>query len=260
MGTALRPRPLIGVSTSEVRPAEGAHFAHQSEPPSRMLALGTAYLSAVERAGGIPMILAPLPVREIGPLLDRLDGVCLSGGPDLHPSWYDGADHPELGPTEPELDEFELGLARAARARGLPLLAICRGMQVLNVARGGTLIQHLPDRVGTRVPHRQSKPARETTHELRLVSQSRLARLMDTERPRTNSFHHQAIDRLGHGLRAVGWSEDGVIEGVEAPGPGFTVGVQWHAECLTARPEHAALFNGLVDAAAARLLPQRQAA
>ena len=217
-----------------------------------MLALGVTYLEAISAAGGIPMILSPLPQGQVDALVDRLDGICLSGGPDIHPAWYGGIDHPELGPTEPEVDAFELDLARAARRRGMPVLAICRGMQVLNVARGGTLLQHLPDDVGEQVDHRQAATASEPTHTVDVTPGSRLHALLGDTQPSVNSFHHQAVDRLAPGLRAVAWSEDGVIEGVEAPREPFTVGVQWHAECLVARPEQAALFAGLVDAAAGR--------
>jgi putative glutamine amidotransferase len=241
-------RPLIGVSTSELRPAEGAHFAHQSEPPRRMLALGVTYLDAVAAAGGIPVILAPLPAGRLESIINRLDGVCLSGGPDIEPGCYGSDAHPELGPTEPEVDLFELSLVRAARRRGLPLLAICRGMQVLNVARGGTLVQHLPD-LGDEIAHRQTVPASECSHAVAVAPDSRLAKIAGVERIEVNSFHHQAIDRLGTGLEPVAWSDDGVIEAVEAPGDAFTVGVQWHAECLTHRPEQARLFASLIDAA-----------
>jgi putative glutamine amidotransferase len=244
-------RPLIGVSTSELRPAEGAHFAHHSEPPRRMLALGLTYLEAIEAAGGIPVILAPLPARRLDSIIERLDGICLSGGPDLEPGCYGAEAHPELGPTEPEVDLFELGLARTARRRGLPILAICRGMQVLNVARGGTLVQHLPDVVGEGIGHRQDIPASKPSHGVSLASESRLASIAGGDRIEVNSFHHQAIDTLAAGLEPVGWADDGVIEAVEVPGDRFTVGVQWHAECLTDRPEQARLFTGLIDAAEA---------
>jgi putative glutamine amidotransferase len=254
-------RPLIGVSTSELRSAEGAHFAHQSEPPRRMLALGMAYMEALEAAGAIPVVLPPLPMREIDPLLDRLDGVCLSGGPDLDPATYGGGDHPQLGPTERPVDDFELGLVRAVRRRGLPLLAICRGLLVMNVARGGTLLQHLPEDVGMDVDHRQKDSARVVTHGVDVQKGSLLHRLMEDQRPLVNSFHHQAVDRIGEGLQAVAWADDGVVEGLEGRGGPFTLAVQWHAECLAERPEHAALFSGLVDAAAlhGRLAGERAA-
>ena len=213
-----------------------------------MLALGITYLEAVEAAGGIPVILAPLPARRLESIIDRLDGICLSGGPDIEPACYGALPHAELGPTEPEVDLFELGLVRAARRRGLPILAICRGMQVLNVSRGGSLVQHLPD-LSQDITHRQAGPASEPSHAVTITADTKLARIAEAERIDVNSFHHQAIDRLGAGLEPVAWSDDGVIEAIEAPGEAFTLGVQWHAECLTARAEHARLFSGLIDAA-----------
>ena len=133
MGAELTGRPLIGVTTSEVRVAEKVDQTPEGEPPRREMALGLRYASAIEAAGGLPVVLPPLSLAAVEPLLDRLSGLCLSGGPDLDPTAYSERRHPRLGPTEPQLDRFELGLARAADARGLPLLAICRGAQALNV-------------------------------------------------------------------------------------------------------------------------------
>jgi putative glutamine amidotransferase len=152
--------------------------------------------------------------------------------------------------VEPELDRFELEVARHADSRGLPILAICRGTQVLNVSRGGSLHQHLPERPGVTIDHRQGGPGSQVTHDVTIAPGGRLADTMGGLRARVNSFHHQAINHLGPGLRAVAWSPDGVIEGIEAPARPFLLGVQWHAETLTGRPEHAALFAGLVSAAA----------
>ena len=241
-------RPLIAVTTSEVR--QGAGTVKQGEPPQVEMVLGLAYLQAVEAAGGIPLVAPPMRTIAIEPLLDQVAGVCLSGGPDLDPDAYGADRHAALGPVDAQLDRFELELARAADERGLPVLAICRGMQALNVARGGSLHQHLPDRAGVEADHRQTRPGTEPTHEVSVAEGSQLHRLMGVTEARVNSFHHQAVDRLGQGLRAVSWSRDGVIEGVEAPGRPFEVGVQWHAETLTAMPEHEALFAGLVEAAA----------
>ena len=241
--------PLIGVTTSEVRMAEQVEPTPQGEPPRREMALGMTYLKAIEAAGGLPVVMPPLELGAVEPLLDRLDGVCLSGGPDLDPEAYHDRRHPELGPVEPELDRFELALARAADARGLPILAICRGAQALNVARGGTLHQHLPDRPGTSITHRQRRAGDQTTHSVDIAPESLLARVMRRSRARVNSFHHQGVRRLGAGLRATAWAPDGVIEGIEAPARPFVLGVQWHAETLTARREHAALFEALVGAA-----------
>ena len=254
-------RPLIGVTTSEVRVAEEVRQIPQGEPPRREMALGLTYLHAVEAAGGLPVVMPPLELDAVDPMLDRLSGVCLSGGPDLDPAAYRERRHPELGPVEPELDRFELELARRADARGLPILAVCRGAQALNVSRGGSLHQHLPDRPGVTLDHRQQAHGSTVTHEVTISAGSLLARTIGLGEAQVNSFHHQAVNRLGTGLRAVAWSADGVIEGIEAPGRDFVLGVQWHAELLTERPEHARLFAALVAAAAAfEAATRRQAA
>ena len=144
-------------------PSEVRHQRH-GEPARAEMALGMSYLRAVERAGGLPVVLPPLELDRISPLLDRLSGVLLSGGPDLDPAAYGRAAHPELGPTEPKLDVFEVQLARAADTRGLPILGICRGAQALNIARGGTLHQHLPEITDGSIVHRQhSREARPLT-------------------------------------------------------------------------------------------------
>ena len=243
-------QPLIGVSTSEVRRRDEHRTVPQGEPPRSELALGERYLEAVRMGGGLPVILAPVRTSAVDTLLDRLDALCLSGGPDLHPHHYGAPEHPELGPTEPELDQFELALARRAIARGLPVLAICRGLQVMNVARGGTLQQHLPD-LGQDVPHRQSL-TEGTSHPIELLADSRLAKLIGSTRFEVNSYHHQAIDQLGDGLRVVGHAPDGVPEAIEGMTNGFVFGVQWHAEALAERPDQLALFEGLVRAGAER--------
>jgi putative glutamine amidotransferase len=250
--------PLIGVSTSEVRRRDEHRTVPQGEPPRSELALGESYLEARRRAGGLPVILAPGRTGAVDSLLERLDAVCLSGGPDLHPHHYGAPEHPELGPNEPQLDRFELALARRAVAHGLPVLAICRGMQVLNVARGGTLHQHLPD-LGEEIGHRQS-PTEGTTHDVVLSPDSRLAKLLGSSRLEVNSYHHQGIDELGEGLRVVGQAPDGVAEAVEGASNGFVFGVQWHAEALIERPEQLALFEGLVRAGADRAQRSPEAA
>ena len=234
-------RPLIGVTTSELRPSGAGTLRRHGEPAHPEMALGMTYLRAIEAAGGMPVVLPPL--GDATAYVDRLDGICLSGGPDLDPAAYGAADrHPELGPTEPTLDSFELELALAADQRGLPLLGICRGAQALNVACGGTLYQHLPG-------HRQTEPATDDTHSVHVEPGTRLAALLGTDVLRVNSFHHQAVERLGNGLRAVAHAADGTIEGVEAPGSRFVMGVQWHVEGLVAQPRHRVLFEALVAAA-----------
>jgi putative glutamine amidotransferase len=238
-------RPLIGVTTSEMRRGELATLRRHGEPPQAEMALGLTYMRAIELAGGVPVVLPPLEAGAMATLLDRLDGVCLSGGPDLDPAAYGARAHESLGPTEPSLDRFELELARAADARGLPLLGVCRGAQTLNVARGGTLHQHLDG-------HRQSELASQPTHAVRLAQRSRAARALGTCAADVNTFHHQAVDQLGGNLRASGWAADGTIEAIEDPRHPFLLGVQWHAETLIELPYQLALFEALVVAASWR--------
>jgi len=243
-------RPLIGVTTSEVRLPAQADPLPEGDPPQREMALGMVYMRAIELAGGLPVVLPPLGHDTIAPLLDRLSGVCLSGGPDIDPEGYGEAHRsPQLGPTEPDLDAYELALAQLADARRMPILGICRGSQALNVARGGSLHQHLGDVTDGSIHHRQAARGRVTTHSVRIARDAHLAAVMEVTEADVNSFHHQAADRLGQGLRAVAWSPDGVVEGVEDDSRGLYLGVQWHVESLVERPEHLALFRALVDEA-----------
>jgi putative glutamine amidotransferase len=245
-------RPLIGVTTSEVRRGELATLRRHGEPPHPEMALGMTYVRAIDAAGGVPVVLPPVGLEAVPALLDRLDGVCLSGGPDLDPDAYGAtARHPELGPTEPGLDTFELAVARAADAAGLPLLGICRGAQAINVARGGTLHQHVEG-------HRQAALATARTHRVTVLSDSRLAALTGAGRLEVNSFHHQAVDVVGAGLRIVATALDGTVEAIEDRTRPLVLGVQWHVETLADRPEHGALFAALVEVATAQ--PRRLAA
>lgn len=208
------------------------------------------YVRALARAGAVPIVLPPLAVDAVPDLLLPLAGVCLSGGPDLDPAAYGASPSPDLGPTEPTLDVFELEVARVADSMGLPIFGICRGAQALNVARGGTLHQHLPAVTDHTVTHRQTEPGWVETHDVWIEPGSRLSRIMGTNTPHVNSFHHQAVDRLGHGLRAVAWAPDGTIEGIEADEERLVLGVQWHAETLDRDEQpHPRLFEALVAAA-----------
>ena len=243
-------RPLIGVTTSEVRRSDKP--TDHGEPPQREMTLGLSYLRAVELAGGLPVVLPPLGAEAIPALLEHLDGVCLSGGPDLHPGGYQHEAHPELGPVWPWLDAFEIELAKAADARELPVLGICRGAQALNVVRGGTLFQHLPDVTDGTVEHRQTAPARRSTHDVILQPRSAVFRALGGPQAAVNSFHHQAVDTLGDGLVAVGHAPDGIVEAIEASDRAHYRGVQWHAETLVDRPAHLTLFADLVAAATGR--------
>jgi putative glutamine amidotransferase len=212
------------------------------------LALGVAYPEAISRAGAVPVIVPPLPRGSIEPLLDGVRGLVLTGGPDIDPCHYGAEAHPELGPVEREIDVFELALLRAALRRRLPVLGICRGMQLLNVALGGSLVQDLPS-AGGEVEHRQTDPGVQPTHDVELEAGSRIAGLVGATSLRVNSFHHQAIDRLGRGVRAVGWAPDGVVEAVEVRRQPFCIGVQWHAESLVGSAEQTRLLTAFTEAA-----------
>jgi putative glutamine amidotransferase len=191
--------------------------------------LPAAYVDAVRLAGGVPVLLVP-GEGEPAELLARLDGLVLSGGGDLHPTHSGAAGQSAIYGTCQERDAFEIALVRAAVATGLPTLAICRGLQVLNIARGGTLHGHLPDVVGEQTPHRASQ-LEATSHSVRLAPDSSLARVLDhAQLESVHSWHHQAIDRLGEGLAPIAWAADGVIEAVELANAHALVAVQWHPE------------------------------
>jgi putative glutamine amidotransferase len=246
-------RPLIGITTSELRPGTLRTLLREGLAPHDELMLGTTYPKAIDAAGAIPVVLAPVDLAAVPALVARLDGICLAGGPDLDPTLYGAVErHPALGASNAEHDTFELAVARAADAAGLPMLGICRGAQALNVARGGTLHQHVAG-------HRQTELAGTPTQRVAVAPDSLLAAVTGAgDTLAINSFHHQAVDILGAGLRVVARAPDGTVEAVEDPARPFVLGVQWHAETLTARAEHGALFAALVEAAGTR--PQRLAA
>jgi putative glutamine amidotransferase len=203
---------------------------------------------SLEAAGALPVVVPPLGDEDVSQLIARLDGLVLSGGPDLAPAAYGGEPHRELGSTEPGLDAFEYAIAQEALRSELPILGICRGAQTLNVVRGGTLHQHLPDVVGKVIEHRQTVDGAVPTHSVTILPGSRLATALGTTQLSVNSFHHQAVDRVGTGLRACAWAQDGTIEAIEDWERPFVLAVQWHAETLRV-PGQQALFEELVSVA-----------
>lgn len=247
--TAREPTPLIGVTTSEVRPSQLTHPQRHSDPARPEMALGMTYMRAVQRAGGVPVVIPPLDNGQADELVGRLGGVLLSGGPDIDPTLYRDEAHPELGPTWRQLDELELELARRADELDLPIFGICRGAQTLNVARGGSLHQHLPALEGHHESHRQAESGETVSHWVEIEPDSKLAAIVGERRLQVNSFHHQGVRELGERLRVSACSTDGVIEAVEDPDKRFVIGVQWHAEYLVERPHEHALFRAFVEAA-----------
>ena len=244
------PLPLIGLTTSEMRNPVRDELLPHAEAGREEMVLNFHYMRAVTAAGGMPVVMSPQPLESVPALVARLDGVLIPGGPDIDPSAYGHEPDDDLGPTWPEVDRFEIAVVHEAVRRGLPLLAICRGMQVLNVAHGGTLFQHLPDHVGDDVVHRRATlddPV--AMHPVRIEGGSRLAGWLGAERLDVNSYHHQAPWEVGAGLRPVAWADDGVIEGLEGE---RSTGVQWHAEAMQDDAHQRALFAGFVSAARGR--------
>lgn len=217
--------------------------------------LGAQYMWAVERAGGVPLPLSPaLGAESLRRLVGMIDGLVLSGGEDVHPARYGEEPHPALGSVSPERDAMETAALAGALERDLPVLAICRGLQLLNVAWGGTLFQDLPAQRPGPLEHRQRAEPERSWHTVTVAPGSRLHTVAGAAELPVNSFHHQGIRRLAAGLREVAWSEDGLIEGVEAEGEGWVVGVQWHpergpAEGAEGAAANAALFRALIRAA-----------
>ncbi len=214
--------------------------------------LNAAYTHAARESGLRPYILPVLQAVEADAMLDGLDGLLLTGGEDVAPARYGEPPHPALGDVHAVRDEFELALVRAARARRLPTFAICRGLQIANVALGGTLVQDLPSEWRDALPHESGRGRTERTHGVTIDAGSRLARACGATEISVNSMHHQALARVARGLAATAHAPDGVIEGVEWTGDDWwMLGVQWHPEELldTAEPWDRALFTAFADAA-----------
>jgi putative glutamine amidotransferase len=211
------------------RPIIGITLGDGSEPGVH--ALRDDYLRSVEQAGAVPVLLPALAVADAAPLLERLDGLLLSGGDDVDPRLYGQEPHLKLRDVDRRRDEFELALVREVLRRDRPLLAICRGQQVLNVAMGGTLLQDIPSELGVVADHDAPGERTVRRHAVEVLAHTRLRAILERSELDVNSIHHQAVARLGAGLAVSARSpEDGVIEGLELPGARFVVAVQWHPE------------------------------
>jgi putative glutamine amidotransferase len=237
--------PIIGV-TSEPKPTKGSAGDLNSH------VIGHASTDAVIRAGGLPVILAPVPNEDVPAIVDRLDGLLLSGGGDVEPKRYGEESHPTVNRTNETRDEFEIALTNGALARHLPVLAICRGLQIVNVVLGGTLIQDIPSDLGS-IDHTVIGHAVYDGHQpVTVESNSLIAKATGATDLMVNFIHHQAVKELAPGLRAVAWANDGVIEGIEHEDEGWPLlAVQWHPEYLSSNSDEAShrLFEGFVDSA-----------
>ena len=223
--------PLIGVVTHELRAESAPGWAmapgrRERDLAPQRLSMRLSYTQALQEAGAIAVVLpAHGYVDDTGALLDRLDGLLVSGGPDLDPALYGQARHPQLGPEIDRVsDDYEQALLLGAAERDLPLLGICRGLQALNVSRGGTLHQHLPDRTG--VEHLQTHEPFAPAHAVEVARGSLLHWLTDADGLAVNSFHHQAADRIGAGLEVCATAPDGTVEALWDPAASFCLGVQ----------------------------------
>ncbi|MGY6650817.1 gamma-glutamyl-gamma-aminobutyrate hydrolase family protein [Amycolatopsis sp. TRM77291] len=229
--------PLIGL-TSYLEPAKFLVWETEAALLHRV------YVDGIVAAGGIPVLLPPVSGAH-DRLISAVDGLVLVGGADVDPARYGQEQHATTY-TRPNRDAFEFGLLRSALSARKPVLGVCRGLQVLSVALGGTLAQHLPDTLDS--ADHQPAPGTFGTTTVRLAEGSRVASILGAE-TKVPCYHHQAIDKLGDGLVPVGWAADGTIEAAELPGDGFVLGVQWHPE---QNPDDIRLFEALVEAAKER--------
>ena len=242
--------PIIGITATLKEDVD----AVAERPLGRFVRADLDYVEGVAGAGGAPVVLPPAgDERAAEAVIQSLDGLLLSGGSDLDPGYYGEEPVPELGVTLPERDAFEMALVGLALRRGMPVFGICRGMQVLNVALGGTLYQDLPSQwKPDLLKHRQDTPKWQPTHEVRVRDGSYIAEVMGRESVKVNSYHHQGIRVLAEGLVVTGRSSDGVVEAVEAVdlSERWLLGVQWHAEAMRGvGPQQESLFDAHVSAA-----------
>lgn len=231
-------KPVIGI---------GCDVSHVEGKRDRAFAY-VNYAEAVRRAGAVPVIIAPQP-ENAAELVDSLDGILLAGGPDCDPAAYNESRHEKVGEVmDPRRQANDLALAKAARERGIPTLGICLGMQMMNVAAGGSLIQDIDSAVDTEIRH-ESIPEDRARHDVMVEQGTQLASILPAAELNVNSSHHQAVKDLGDGLRVTAHAPDGIVEGLEDPRRAFYVGVQWHPEDMPGEASAEALFDAFVNAA-----------
>ncbi|AHG88530.1 peptidase C26 [Gemmatirosa kalamazoonensis] len=234
--------PIVGVTATVTRVNDGG------PAPIDAAVVDAAYLDALRAAGMLPVLLPPSDPAQADAALDAVDALLLSGGEDIDPAHYGETPHAAAGPFAERRDRWEVALARAAQRRRVPTLAICRGAQLLNVALGGTLAQHLGDDAACGARHDRMADRRARVHPITVAPASALARVLDATSLDVNSYHHQAIARVAPPLTAAAWCDDGVVEAVESHDPAWpALGVQWHPEDLVrdAEPWERRIFDWL---------------
>lgn len=212
--------------------------------------LPRAYAASIEAAGGMPILLTNLKEPEINNILTHLDGILLTGGSDVDPRYFGEEPLPQTGEITPDRDEFEIKLSKLVLKRNIPILAICRGIQVLNIAAGGTIYQDINTQCIKPIKHNQNAPRWYDSHEISIGKNTKLYDILGIDNLRVNSFHHQAIKNTAKNFIINAKSSDGIIEGIESVVHKFALGVQWHPECMWERnPKMLHLFKGFIDIA-----------
>jgi putative glutamine amidotransferase len=248
-------RVTIGVSSSEFREAARERVVPRGDPPREDFVISVEYLRAILLSGAMPFVIPPIMPGAISQVLDNVDALFVSGGPDIDPSLYNKVPSDQVGPTNLMTDTFQMGLIREADIRQMPILTVCRGTQLLNITRGGSLHQHIPeDFPESTINHSQEEGGAFATHDVTIKEGSKIHRALERTEIKVNSFHHQCCDRLGSNFEAIAWAPDGVIEGIQATDRDFMLGVQWHSESQTRQDDQQErLFRGLAEAAERRM-------
>jgi putative glutamine amidotransferase len=226
-------KPLIGIGSDVL----------QKQGERERAFVYTTYIESLKRAGAVPVLIPPQP-ENAADLIETLDGILLAGGDDCDPAEYGEEKHPSCEPMDPRRQKNDLGLAKLARERGIPTLGICLGVQVMNVAAGGTLIQDIISDID-----HASEPSDRHRHDVHIDASTKLGRILGNQELNVNSSHHQAIGRVADGLRVTAKAPDGIVEGLEDPSHPFYVGVQWHPEDMPGESSASSIFGAFVEAA-----------
>src|SRR3954452_9653193 len=241
-------KPLIGIGSDVL----------QKQGERERAFVYMTYVESLKRAGAVPVVIPPQP-ENAAELAETLDGILLAGGGGCDPAENGEEKHPSCEPMDPRRQKNDLGLARLARERGIPTLGVCLGVQVMNVAAGGTLIQDIASSVDTDIDH-ASEPSDRHRHDVHIDSSTKLGRILGAQELNVNSSHHQAIGRVADGLRVTAKAPDGIVEALEDPSHPFYVGVQWHPEDMPGEESAKAIFGAFVDAARAHAREKENAA